>query len=340
MDRKSQSGAIAIAATFTAEPLAETLQYWLNELNLPAKIEFAPYNQVLQTLLDTRGLFALNRNGLNVVLLRLEDCKAFNEGELIAAFKTATSIAASPILVCVCPPTLPAVAGQLERDLETALAAFPTTRFLSSARLLELYPVSKYYDPAADKLGHIPYTPEAYAALGTAIARVFHASHRAPYKVIVLDCDNTLWRGLCGEGTEGVQLDAPARAVQTFVKARQQEGMLLCVCSKNASEDVEQAFDGHPEMRLQRSDFAGWRVNWRPKSENIRSLAAELSLGLDSFIFVDDNPMETAEVKSNCAGVLALTLPAEARLRDVPDSWITSGPSIKMASPPKTVIVQ
>ena len=92
--------------------------------------------------------------------------------------------------------------------------------------------------------------------------------------------------------------------------------MLLCVCSKNASEDVEQTFDGHPEMRLQRSDFAGWRVNWRPKSENIRSLAAELSLGLDSFIFVDDNPMETAEVRPNCAGVLALTLPAE--VRDVP----------------------
>ena len=64
-------------------------------------------------------------------------------------------------------------------------------------------------------------------------------------------------------------------------------------------------------MPLARSDFIGWRINWRPKSENIRSLARELSLGLDSFIFLDDNPMETAEVGSRCAGVLALTLPAK-----------------------------
>ena len=224
---------------------AETLQYWLNELNLPAKIEFAPYNQVLQTLLDTRGLFALNRNGLNVVLVRLEDCKAFNEVELITALKTGASIAASPILVCVCPPTPATVAGQLELDLETALAGFPTTRFLSSARLLELYPVSQYYDPAADKLGHIPYTPEAYAALGTAIARVFHASQRAPYKVIVLIAITP-----CGGASA-----ARARKASSWMRplggpkvreARQQEGMLLCVCSKNASEDVEQAFDATP----------------------------------------------------------------------------------------------
>ena len=221
--------------------------------------------------------------------------------------------------MCVCPPSPPALADPerngLEQDLAIALAGLPMIRFLSSARLLELYPVTNYYDAAADKLGHIPYTPDAYAILGTAIARVFHASQRAPYKVIALDCDNTLWRGICGEtGPHGVELDAPARAVQNFVKARQKDGMLLCVCSKNATEDVERVFDEHPEMPLARSDFAGWRVNWRPKSENIRSLAAELSLGLDSFILLDDNPMETAEVESNCPGVLALTLPAEVEL--------------------------
>jgi FkbH-like protein len=201
---------------------------------------------------------------------------------------------------------------QLEQDLEAGIEGLPMIRFLSTARLLELYPVTNYYDASTDKLGHVPYTPEAYVALGTAIARVFHASRRPPYKVIVLDCDNTLWRGICAEkGPRGIVLDAPSCAVQNFMKARQEEGMLLCVCSKNATEDVEQTFEAHPEMPLNRSDFVGWRVNWRPKSENIRSLAAELSLDLDSFIFVDDNPMETAEVEAACPGVLTLTLPAE-----------------------------
>ena len=196
--------------------------------------------------------------------------------------------------------------------MSTELSGLRAVRFLSTARLLELYPAANCYDRAADQLGHIPYTPEAYAALGTAVARAFLASRRTPYKVIVTDCDNTLWRGICGErGPQGVELDPASRAVQNFLKLRQKEGMLLCVCSKNAASDVED-LDAHPEMPLQRWDFAGWRVNWRPKSENIQALAAELSLGLDSFIFVDDNPMETAEVEAHCPGVLALTLPADA----------------------------
>ena len=67
---------------------------------------------------------------------------------------------------------------------------------------------ANWNDAGADKLGHMPYTPEGYAAIGTEIVRVFHASRRAPYKAIVLDCDNTLWRGVCGEsGPNGVELD-------------------------------------------------------------------------------------------------------------------------------------
>ena len=331
MKAEFTDGGIAICATFTAEPVAESLRYWLSQLHIPAELEFAPYNQVVQTLVDVHGIFARNKNGLNVVLVRFEDWERDRTGadtqtrnrELIAALKTAAAAGVSPILVCICPPSPQALADaghsallqQLEQDLSGELSGSPAVRILSAKRLLELYPVPNYYDRAADQLGHIPYTPEAYAALGTAIARIFHASRRTPYKVIVTDCDNTLWRGICGErGPRGVQLDSPSQAVQNFLKSRQQDGMLLCVCSKNAARDVEDTFDAHPEMPLQKSDFAGWRVNWRPKSENIQALAAELSLGLDSFIFVDDNPMETAEVEAHCPGVLALTLPADVSL--------------------------
>jgi FkbH-like protein len=307
---------IAITANFTAEPLAESLEYWLDQLHLTAKLEFAPYNHVLQSLLDPRGVFALNQArlneaGLNVVLVRSEDW-AWN-AELIAAVKKAAFASSSAILVCACPPSSGAHCNrELERELELGLSGLPAVRFLSSSQLLELYPMANYYDAAADRLGDIPYTRECYAALGTAIARCFHALQRPPYKAIVLDCDNTLWRGVCGEsGPHGIEIDAPCRALQNFMQARKRDGMLLCICSKNAAEDIEEAFDAHPEMPLQRSDIAAWRVNWRPKSENIRALARELSLGLDSFIVVDDNPMEAAEIEYGCPGVLALTLPAD-----------------------------
>ncbi len=324
-------GVIAICATFTAEPVKESLQYWLKHFQLPAGIEFAAYNQVIQTLIDPGGLFARNRNGLNVVLLRPEDYSG-QLSDVIGALKTGISLTSSPILVCICPPTRAGL-GDFEREIEDAVSRLPSIRFLSSARLGALYPVADPYDAAAERLGHIPYTPEAYAALGTAIVRVYHASRRAPYKVIAVDCDNTLWRGVCGEGE--VEFDPAARAVQSFLKQRQSEGMLLCACSKNTSEDVERVFDRHPEMTLQRTDFAGWRVNWRPKSENIRSLAAELRLALDSFIFLDDNPMETAEVEAGCPGVVALTLPV-----NLDQVWAFDQPQTTAEDRKRTVMVR
>jgi hypothetical protein len=125
-------GGIAICATFTAEPLAESLRYWLSQLHIPAELEFAPYNHVVQTLVDAHGIFARNKNGLNVVLVRFEDWerhaahadKQTRNRELIAALKTTASAGASPILVCICPPSPHALADaghsallqQLEQD--------------------------------------------------------------------------------------------------------------------------------------------------------------------------------------------------------------------------------
>src|ERR1700746_307086 len=81
---------------------------------------------------------------------------------------------------------------------------------ITSSQLLHLYPVANYEDEYADKLGHIPYTPAFFTALGTMIARRIHGIRRAAHKVIVLDCDHTLWKGVCGEdGPLGVEVDAP-----------------------------------------------------------------------------------------------------------------------------------
>jgi FkbH-like protein len=88
--------------------------------------------------------------------------------------------------------------------------------------------------------------------------------------------------------------------------------MVVCLCSKNNEEDVFEVFERRPEMPLKREHIVSWRINWRLKSENIRSLADELQLGLDSFVFIDDNPVECAEVRANCPEVLALQLPNEA----------------------------
>jgi amino acid adenylation domain-containing protein/FkbH-like protein len=309
---------VAIAATFTAEPLQESLNFWMNQLEVPAKIEFAGFSQVFQELLNPAGLLATNSHGANVVLVRLDD---FGDSvdkiqsaarELTSAVKTAATRMSIPLLVLLCPakPRNADAVAPVEKTVAEELDKLSTVCVVTSAELLDLYPVRDFYDARGDEIGCVPYAPQFFTALGTMVARRFYASQRAASKVIVLDCDQTLWGGVCGEdGPRGVCVDAPRRALQGFMRGQHAAGRLLAVCSKNNEEDVSEVFAHRLDMPLRREHFTTWRLNWQPKSENIKSMAKELNLGLESFIFVDDNPVECAEVAANCPDVLTLQLP-------------------------------
>lgn len=321
---------MALSASFTAEALEPALAFWLNELKLDYQIQFAPYNQVFQQLFDPAGLLTYNLNGLNVVLVRFEDWARFRDTVSVAeleadvrnfgsALRSAAASSGSPWLACLCPasPDFLAVAGHAdfmkrsEEFLRTAWCDLSSIRLVTAADLNRLYPVRDYYDPHADKLGHVPYTPEFFTALGTMIARTLHALRVSRSKVIALDCDDTLWQGVCGEdGPHGVHLDEGTRALQEFMLAQREAGMLLCLCSKNNAQDVNETFRAHPEMPLSLDHFSAVRLNWEPKSVNLRELANELNLGLESFVLVDNSATECAEVQASCPQVVTLRLPA------------------------------
>ncbi|SPE63311.1 putative Phenylalanine racemase (ATP-hydrolyzing) [Verrucomicrobia bacterium] len=335
---RNVSQTIAIAGTFTVEPLEDPLRYWLKELDSSASIQFAPYNQIFQQLLDPASVLAKNQSGLNVLLLRLEDWQRSsaptpsadsaasrqnlerNVAEFLVAMKAVAARRTAPFLVCFCPPSSPTAADpsraalfvEMEKSLEMELERLPGVYVLSASQLAKWYPVGDYYDPSGEELGHVPYTPVFFTALATALARKFHVLQRTAPKVIVLDCDQTLWSGVCGEdGPKGIRLAPGYQALQAFMRAQHAAGRLLCLCSKNNEDDVNEVFKQRPEMPLQREHFAACRLNWRPKSENLRSLAEELRLGLDSFVFIDDNPLECAEVEAHCPEALTLQLPED-----------------------------
>jgi FkbH-like protein len=240
--------------------------------------------------------------------------------DLVLALTGAAQRCPAPHVVVVCPPS-PAVLARSEqverfqrltRALASRLSGVSGVHVVSSAEIAAVYPVADLHDPHSDRVGHVPYTPLYFAALGTAVVRRLSAILGAPYKVIVLDCDQTLWKGIVGEAAEGgVTVDAPRRALQEWMVAQHERGMLLCLCSKNNEADVLEVFERGPDMPLRREHILAHRINWRPKSENLISLAAELGLGLDSFVFVDDDPLECAEVKARCPDVLTLELPRD-----------------------------
>ena len=138
---------------------------------------------------------------------------------------------------------------------------------------------------------------------------------RPPKKVLVLDLDNTLWGGvIADDGMEGIELgDTSARgeafkAFQRYIHSLKDRGTLLAVCSKNDHHKAAEAFESHPEMVLRMPDIVSFKANWEPKSDNIRQIASELNLGLDSLVFVDDNPAEIDIVRQFAPEVTTILL--------------------------------
>lgn len=136
-------------------------------------------------------------------------------------------------------------------------------------------------------------------------------------KCIVLDLDNTLWGGVLGEeGISGIKIggDYPGKAFVFFQKSLLQlskSGVILTVCSKNNEADVLEAWDKNPFIVLKKEHFAAYRINWTDKATNIKELAEELNLGLDSFVFVDDNPTERELIKQMLPMVSVPEFPAQ-----------------------------
>ena len=326
--------AVVISATFTADPLVELLALLMRETGIDLEVVLAPYGQVFQELLDRTRSFSRNPDGVNVILVRFEDWLRQENGEanlggdrgklgilvddLIVALGQAVSATRAPIVVGICPSALRdgsdretiAFLSSLEARLIDGVAALPSVHLLPRG-WIETADSASIYDRESDRLGHLPYTPAFFARLATAVARQVHALKTQPRKVLVLDCDNTLWQGgVAEDGIRGVDITPQHRALQTFALAKKDAGMLLSLASKNVEADVVEIFRDRDDMILRLEDFAATRVNWLPKSENLKSLAAELNLGLDSFVFVDDNPVECAEVEANCPGVLTIRLAA------------------------------
>jgi FkbH-like protein len=147
-------------------------------------------------------------------------------------------------------------------------------------------------------------SPAAAPMYGELVMRLVAAQRGRSYKALVLDLDNTIWGGVVGDdGVEGLVLGQGTALGEAFVDfqdyARElsRRGVILAACSKNDEKNALEPFDRHPEMLLKRSDLASFVANWRDKPANLRAIAEELNIGLDSLVFVDDNPFERELVR-------------------------------------------
>ena len=145
--------------------------------------------------------------------------------------------------------------------------------------------------------------------LSNKLSELIFGINNANKKVLLLDCDNTLWGGVIGEdGIEKIQLGQDGLGLaytefQKAIKKIQESGIIIALVSKNNSSDVMNVLENHKSMILKKKDIAAFKINWKEKSDNIRQLSKDLFLGLESFVFWDDNPIERNKVRNEISDI-------------------------------------
>lgn len=189
-------------------------------------------------------------------------------------------------------------------NLELGLAAPAYVHICDAEFLATRRGAANCYDPRAWFETKQLYSSDFSVDIAREVAGIIASLHRSSKKVLALDLDNTLWGGVIGDdGMAGIEIGGTHPRGEAFkqfqlaIASMAQRGVILAVCSKNDYKNAAEPFEKHPEMVLKLKDIASFQANWEPKSENLRRIAQELNLGLDSIVFVDDNPAEIEIVK-------------------------------------------
>ena len=168
------------------------------------------------------------------------------------------------------------------------------------------------YDSRLYYIGRSRYSIDCLKDISQKILETIKRIQIPPKKVLILDCDNTLWGGVVGEdgplginiGTDGI--GTIYKDFQKSVLRLKNEGIILCICSKNNPDDIAEAFKKNKNLLLRMDDFTSVKANWKNKTENIVEISKELDLSLDSFVFFDDNPIEREQIKKNLKDVIVI----------------------------------
>lgn len=343
---------IGIVHTYTSELLHPWLQFSaaLNELN--PSIYHAPYGVTVQEAEANSGLVKCSPDITLLLLTKEDLHPAFRSppatftsteaAEIDDQFQRAInglvrgfrSQLGGQIIVTILPSTISPGLGlydsmaehseqQWWAEAKTALATsfreqFSGVTFLDLDQLVMQTGRDNFFDRRLWYSSAFPFSVEGALSISNAVMTLAASIHHTKAKVIVVDADNTLWGGVIGEdGMNGIALgqEYPGRAYVDFQKrllSLQQRGFILALCSKNNPDDLNEVLQDHPHQVLKNEHFAAQRVNWLPKPDNLRSIAQELNLGLDSFIFVDDSDHECSAVRHSLKEVLVVQVPAKA----------------------------
>ena len=337
---------VAVLSTFTIELLRPFLDLELRAAGMRPEIYVAPFNAWEREVRDPESglrafapdavFFALAADDLLPSLagapapdaLRADGEEAVERIASAVAALRAWSPAAAIVhtLVATHPDPLGAAAGEASRGriladvnahLAGRLADHPDTWLLDLHEVLARRTDGALDEPRLRHMARMRLGPRVLPGLARAWAGYVAPLRGMTRKCVVLDLDNTLWGGVVGEeGARGIRLGEQSPGsefvdFQRWLATLPARGILLAAVSKNNEADAMEVIRGHDAMVLREDAFAATRINWKPKHQNVMEVAAELGIGTDSIVFVDDNPDERALMRRMLPEVLTVDLPAD-----------------------------
>ena len=297
---------LAVAGTFTTLDMGPPLAFWHRRLGMRARVWHAPYGQLFQQLLDPAGELARHRSAGTLLLVRPEDLGGPDGHsdaviELAEAVRGFCATGGARVLLC------------------RARAGGPGRAALPAPETARLYGVTDPLDEHADAAAHVPYTPEFFAALATAAVRRFAAAEPPALDALVLDTDDTLWRGSCAEEEVTVVPGSAADLLQRLAVEHARAGRRVALASRNSPVDVAAALG--PTLRQEH--LAAWAVGWDPPAEALLDVAGQLALPPERCLYVTGDPVAFAEGRAHLAEVPAVFVPPDEQQarRVVAHTW-------------------
>ncbi|MGW0936866.1 HAD-IIIC family phosphatase [Streptomyces sp. NPDC002666] len=324
-------GSLAVAATFALGDLPLLCEAALADSvsddpqATAPRVAEAPYHHVLAALKDPSGVFTETSTEIGAVLLRAADLERFGpvtdalldelRTEYATALRALSERTRLPLIVGFLPSARPDDRHERwQREVASLLSDLPGIAVLRPDDWTRHHAVEDRFDDRTDELAHLPFSPEFQAAVALTVADVATAVRRSPPKVIAVDGDETLWGGVAGEsGPESVDLGGARALLARRLLQWRAAGVLLVLVSNN-DEDTVRAVLERPDSVLRAEHFSVLDAGWGRKADRLEAAARALNLGLDSFLYLDDNPAEIAAMRSALPEVLSVSCPAAGEL--------------------------
>lgn len=348
---EGRAAKLAVVASFTADFLRPYMIVESEKFGFLLKPWFAPFNQFEQMVMDSSSPLWQNSPDIIWFAMRPEDSDRYLPFEfaslnyskvkdrlsvyrnrLVSLAKAARGSFNGPILVSNLTLVdngfydifdtnndmgITSIIAEENRLLAKEIGTIADTYVFDYSGSVALYGGKNWKDRRLWYMARTPMGQGAQKYLSAMLVRAASAVLRPPAKCLVLDLDNTLWGGVLGDdGPSGIILgdDYPGSAYKDFQAAilgYRNRGFLLAISSKSDDDLVRTTLNTHPEMILKTAHFADIQANWEPKAVSLRKIASNLNIGLDSLVFIDDNPLERVHVRSELPMVRVVEMPPD-----------------------------